>query len=137
MYEIALSEGSDSVLINKMKAVSPELNDNMVQMLLSPWFRTFLAIDPDEYISKVSCPVLAMTGEKDIQCSAVENLAAMEESLKKGGNSNYQIETLPGLNHLFQTSETGSPYEYDQLEEIMAPAALDLILTWLDGISAK
>lgn len=137
LYEIAMSEGSDSLLMEKMKEVDPRLNENMIQMLLSPWFRTFLAIDPDEYISKVNCPVLAMTGEKDIQCSAVENLAAMEESLKKGGNSNYQIETLPGLNHLFQTSETGSLYEYDQLEEIMAPEALDLILGWLDGISAK
>ncbi len=137
LYEIAMSEGSDSLLMKKMKEVDSRLNENMFQMFLSPWFRTFLAIDPDEYISKVTCPVLAMTGEKDIQCSAVENLAAMEGSLEKGRNSNYQIEILPGLNHLFQTSETGSPYEYDQLEEIMAPVALVLILTWLDGISAK
>ncbi len=136
LYEIALSEGSDSVLINKMKAISPELNDNIVQMMLWPWFRTFLALDPDDYISKVTCPVLAITGENDVQCSPEENLTAIEQSLKKGGNSNYQIETLPGLNHLFQTSETGSPYEYDQLEEIMAPGALDLILTWLNGVSA-
>ncbi len=134
LYEIALSEESDSVLINKMKAVSPELNDNMVQMLLWPWYRTFLAMDPDEYISKVTCPVLAMTGENDVQCSPEENLAAIEQSLKKGGNSNYQIETMSGLNHLFQTSETGSPYEYEQLEEIIAPIALDMILTWLNKI---
>ena len=41
------------------------------------------------------------------------------------------------VNHLFQTSDTGSPYEYEQLEEIIAPSALDLILTWLDGVSAQ
>jgi fermentation-respiration switch protein FrsA (DUF1100 family) len=119
-----------------MTEVEPKLNDNMVQMLLWPWFRTFLSMDPDEYISKVTCPVLAMTGENDVQCSPEENLTAIEQSLKKAGNSNYQVEKLPGLNHLFQTSETGSPYEYDQLEEIIAPDALDLILTWLTRVSA-
>lgn len=84
LYQIATSEGSDSVLQVKMKEVEPSINDNMMGMLLSPWFRTFLSIDPDEYIGKLTCPVLAITGENDVQCDAQQNLAAMEESLKKG-----------------------------------------------------
>jgi len=32
--------------------------------------------------------------------------------LEKGGNKNFEIKELPGLNHLFQTAETGSPAEY-------------------------
>ena len=135
LYEVAVSKGSDSLLAGKMKEIQPELNDNMAGLLLSPWFRTFLAIDPDEYLSKISCPVLAMNGEKDVQCPPEQNLPAIEQSLKKAGNSNYQVETLPGLNHLFQTSETGSPYEYNQLEEIMAPFALELILSWLNEVT--
>jgi len=134
LYEVAVSEGNETDLINEMKEIQPELNDNMAGLLMSPWFRTFLAIDPDEYISKVSCPVLAMNGEKDVQCPPEQNLTAIEQSLNKAGNSNYKVETLPGLNHLFQTSETGSPYEYNQLEEIMAPAALELILSWLNEV---
>jgi pimeloyl-ACP methyl ester carboxylesterase len=136
LYEVAVSEGNDTDLMNEMKEIQPELNDNMAGLLLSPWFRTFLAIDPDDYISKVSCPVLAMNGEEDVQCPPEQNLPAIEQSLKKAGNSNYKIETLPGLNHLFQTSETDSPYEYNQLEEIMAPAALELILNWLNVVTA-
>jgi len=137
LYQIATSEGSDSVLAEKMKEVGPEINENMTGMLLSPWFRTFLSIAPDEYISKLTCPVLAITGENDVQCDAEQNLTAMEKSLKKGQNSNYRVEALTGLNHLFQTSESGSPYEYTQLEEIIAPIALDKILDWLDGVTAE
>jgi hypothetical protein len=78
-----------------------------------------------------------MTGEKEVQCPPEQNLPAIEQSLKRAGNSNYKIEMLPGLNHLFQTSETGSSYEYSQLEEIMSPASLEVILNWLNWVTAS
>ena len=96
-----------------------------------PWFRTFLSLEPDTYISQVSCPVLAVNGEKDVQCPPEENLEAIEQSLKKAGNEQYVIHTMPGVNHLFQTSESGSPYEYEQLAEIISPDTLELILQWM------
>jgi fermentation-respiration switch protein FrsA (DUF1100 family) len=72
-------------------------------------------------------PVLALTGEKDVQVSAKENLPAIERALKKGGNTRGVTRELPGLNHLLQTAKTGAPSEYAQLEETMAPAALTAI----------
>ena len=56
-----------------------------------------------------------------------ENLNAIEEALKEGGNQNYTIKEIPNLNHLFQTTQTGAPSEYGQIEEIIAPEALDLV----------
>ena len=56
-----------------------------------------------------------------------ENLNAIEEALKAGGNQNYIIKEIPNLNHLFQTTQTGAPSEYRQIEEIIAPKALDLV----------
>ena len=38
---------------------------------------------------------------------------------------------LPGLNHLFQTAETGLPSEYRTVEETMSPRVLDLIRDWI------
>jgi len=35
--------------------------------LLSPWFRYFLKYDPRPVLAKVTCPVLALNGEKDLQ----------------------------------------------------------------------
>ncbi len=130
-YSTVLEGGSDSVITNKLKNADPEINDGALQMLLLPWFRTFLSIDPGIYLQRVRCPVLAITGELDSQCPPAENLAGIERALKDGGNTNYEIKSLPGLNHLFQTAKSGSPYEYDQLEEIISPATLDLILEWL------
>lgn len=38
---------------------------------------------------------------------------------------------LPGLNHLFQTAGTGDLGEYRDIEETIAPAALELIGRWI------
>ena len=102
-----------------------------VKTLTSPWFRCFLTFNPETYLSKVKCPVLAIGGSLDLQVPAKENLQAIEKSLIFGGNSNYQTEELDGLNHLFQTATTGSPAEYGKIEETIAPAALELIGNWL------
>ena len=134
LYEIALTDEPDSVKREQFREVAPNVPETQYQMLLWPWFQTFLALDPDIYLSKVSCPTLAITGENDIQCPPEENLAAMEASLKKAGNTRYEIKTLPGLNHLFQHSESGSPLEYEQIPEIMAPESLEFILTWLNSL---
>jgi hypothetical protein len=38
---------------------------------------------------------------------------------------------LPKLNHLFQTSSTGAPSEYGEIEETMAPIALQIMDDWI------
>jgi hypothetical protein len=50
---------------------------------------------------------------------------------KTGGNTRFKTQELPGLNHLFQTSKTGSPAEYATIEETIAPEALKLIGDWI------
>jgi fermentation-respiration switch protein FrsA (DUF1100 family) len=102
-----------------------------VQNLLSPWMRFFLTYDPAPTLMKVKCPVLAINGEKDLQVPPEENLQAIEEALKAGGNRDYTVKELPGLNHLFQTAETGSPSEYARINETISPAALELIGDWV------
>jgi len=41
------------------------------------------------------------------------------------------IKELPGLNHLFQTAQTGSPDEYAKIEETISSVALELISDWI------
>ncbi|HOF03361.1 MAG TPA: alpha/beta hydrolase [Atribacterota bacterium] len=110
----------------------PELYINaQSQSMLSPWFRYFLTYDPKPALSKVKCPVLAINGEKDLQVPPVENLKAIEEALLNGGNRDFMVRELPGLNHLFQTAQTGSPEEYALIEETIAPIALKLMSDWI------
>lgn len=97
----------------------------------SPWFRYFIAYDPAPTLQRVKCPVLAILGDNDLQVPAPENQAAITAALKAGGNRDYTVTSLPKLNHLFQTSVTGSVDEYGRIEETLAPSALTLIGDWI------
>ena len=66
-----------------------------------------------------------------------ENLPAIEAALKAGGNRDHTVKELPKLNHLFQTSQTGSPAEYGQIEETFSPVALQVIGDWIVQRSLK
>jgi hypothetical protein len=102
-----------------------------IKALTSPWFRFFMTYDPATALRKVTCPVLALNGEKDRQVPAKQNLPAIRKALEEGGNKHFEIVELPGLNHLFQTAKTGSPNEYAQIEETIAPVALDTMTVWI------
>jgi pimeloyl-ACP methyl ester carboxylesterase len=101
------------------------------QAFLSPWMRYFVTYDPAPALEKVTCPVLVMNGEKDLQVPPKLNLPAIEAALKAGGNKDYTIKLMPGMNHLFQSCTTGSPSEYSTIEETMAPLALKTMGDWI------
>lgn len=105
--------------------------DTQIKAILSPWMRFFLTYDPRPTLMKVKCPVLAINGEKDLQVPPEENLRAIDEALRAGGNKDYTVKEMPGLNHLFQTAQTGSPTEYAKIEETISPAALEFIGDWI------
>jgi fermentation-respiration switch protein FrsA (DUF1100 family) len=105
--------------------------DQIYGQLTSPWVMYFLRHDPSKILQKVDCPVLAIVGEKDLQVPAKVNLEAIEDALKKGGNTKYTIKELTGLNHLFQEAKTGSPNEYAEIEQTIAPKALELMSSWI------
>ncbi len=118
---------------NKMPSElsSKEMIDIQMKQLISPWMRYFLNYDPRPALRKVTCPVLALNGEKDLQVPPVENLREIEKALKEGGNSNYTIKQFNGLNHLFQECKTGSPEEYSSIEQTFSPDAMKQIATWI------
>ena len=105
--------------------------ENKIKTLLSPWFTFFIRYDPYPTLTRVKCPVLAIIGEKDLQVPPKENLSAIEKAFKKGGNQNFKTLELQGLNHLFQTAETGSPLEYGKIEETFSPDAMKVIKDWI------
>jgi pimeloyl-ACP methyl ester carboxylesterase len=101
--------------------------------LLTPWMRYFLSYDPRPTLRKVHVPVLALDGTLDLQVPYKQDLAAIDTALKAGGNRDYRIVELPGLNHLFQTATTGNPAEYATIAETFSPAALEIIATWINA----
>ncbi len=111
--------------------INAEALGERANVYLSPWFRFFMRYDPAPMLERVECPVLAIGGEKDLQVEPNGNLAAIESALAAGGNPEYKVLELPGLNHLFQSCETGSPNEYATIEETISPSALEVIGDWI------
>jgi pimeloyl-ACP methyl ester carboxylesterase len=112
-------------------ALPPAAVQAQVRLLVSPWFRYYIDYDPLPVLQKTMCSVLALNGERDLQVSSKENLAKIQKALQDGGNIDFQTTELPGLNHLFQHSPTGSPTEYGGILETMAPEALNAVSDWV------
>ncbi len=105
--------------------------DQTVQQMNSPWFRFFLHYDPRPALEATRVPVLALIGGKDLQVPAEQNIPEITAAFERGGNSDATVRTLPGLNHLFQEAGTGSPAEYQQIEQTMSPIALEVVGNWI------
>ena len=107
------------------------ISDAQAKSLVAPWFRYFLVHDPAKALRSVRCGVLVLNGEHDLQVDPEQNLPPIEAALKAGGNRDFTVRELAGLNHLFQHSKTGSPAEYRKIEETFALEALAIIGDWI------
>ena len=99
--------------------------------LFNPETKSIIAFDPQPYLEKITCPVLALNGEKDLQIPAESNLTAIKETISSNGNKTVRTKIYSGLNHLFQTAKTGLPVEYGQIEETINPEVLSDIVQWI------
>ena len=122
----------DKGLREKLTGAVPEAQLGVaVHQLTSPWMKFFLSYDPAPTLEKVKCPVLVLNGEKDLQVPPAQNLPPIRKVLAASGNKNYEVDELPGLNHLFQTAKTGSVGEYAEIEETMSPVAMEKMASWI------
>lgn len=100
-------------------------------MARTPWYGQFLDLDPAVALGKVSCPVLALYGGRDLQVPAELNRAALEAALSGAGNKEVTVFEYPEANHLFQQAVTGLPSEYAMLEKQFIPGMLEQVGEWL------
>ena len=128
---VELAVKSDTSIAESEKNSQVKQSIAGLPVMTSPWMRTFLILDPQQYLSKVKCAVLSLNGSKDVQVPCDMNQQAIEKALKAGGNKNYKIQKLDGLNHLFQHCATGMPAEYSTIEETFAPEALSAMKDWI------
>ena len=101
----------------------------VIKQLQMPYMRHFIALDMRPLLGDITCPVLAINGTKDIQVEHKSNLAALRSGLPS--NSKNRIESVDGVNHLFQRCDTGAVSEYSEIEETISPAVLETIIQWI------
>ncbi|MFI5152373.1 MAG: alpha/beta hydrolase family protein [Chitinophagales bacterium] len=136
----ALEEWKKSTPKNHVLATTGISNDSTqykfvegtTQVMRKPWFMYFMQFDPTPYLEGLSCKVLALNGEKDLQVLPDPNLQGIEAALKKSKSKLFEVHKIPGLNHLFQDCKKCTIQEYGQLEETFSPVALDMMGTWIN-----
>ncbi len=109
--------------------------DQFIGLLSSPCMQETVDSNPETDLSALTCPVLALYGDKDRHVPARENAAAMKRSLEAAGNRDYTIETIADCNHLFQLCATGYPDEYFTIDHDISPHVLERVSRWIVGIA--
>lgn len=133
MYKL-LSDNIGEHERNSMRDVGYDFPKDPIayaEMVNSPGWNDFLMYEPITIIKKVKCPILVLNGEKDLQVPSEENLKVIRFALKEGKAKDYTVKALPNINHLFQSAITGSPIEYQQIEETISPIVLVIIKDWI------
>ncbi|MBL8211436.1 MAG: alpha/beta hydrolase [Bryobacterales bacterium] len=128
VLDIVESEPDDAAALEKLSVIAPP---NQARLLVAPWYRAFLKLDPAPYLRQTKVPLLALFGELDRQVLPGQNIPPLVKALEDGHHADYTVAKLPKLNHLFQTATTGGPGEYGSIEETIAPLALETITRWI------
>jgi len=111
--------------------------DHMVSQLLGPWWRYSICLDVIPMYMDLDCPALLLFGEKDVQATPKDNMTLIEQAVNTHQKKNISIQLIKGVNHLYQTANTGSEYEYVQIEETFSPEVLKLLSVWILKESKK
>ncbi len=103
--------------------------DLFTQQMSRSGIRHSLLVNPADYLRTLTVPVMALDGSLDRQVAPEENLAAIRNALL--ANNATTVLNLDGLNHMFQTAQTGGVAEYAQIEETFSPSAMAIIADWI------
>lgn len=118
---------------NETEEVKSKLVEEEYLTYKSEWMRYFIKYDPGKDFQKMKIPVLAMIGENDLQVTPKLNIEHIQNNLQKSSKKNYELKVMPGLNHLFQSSQSGLPSEYGKIEETFSHKALESMLEFLQN----
>lgn len=99
--------------------------------LNNDWGRQFLKYDPRKQIRSVKVPLFFLYGGADNQVNPQANEAGIQQALSSKQRNTAEFHVVPGLNHLLQTCSTCVFSEYGELTETMSPAAIQLIVQFL------
>ena len=98
-----------------------------VKIMTSPWYVSFVKLDPTKYLSQIKCPVLAINGTWDFQVDANQNLETAQRNIPQSTIKRYE-----GLNHLLQPSPSRqASINYGAIETTISEQVLYDIVKWI------
>lgn len=147
LYTILASSTNEDTIRAKIQEslmthlTNSPLNPKQIELEMarfSTWYQpqqiALRKFDPILYLSKITCPVLAMCGDKDHQVDCIPNLLAIESILEAAGNKNITTVALKGVNHQYRTLSDKPFWELADKNEKFSADAMQSILKWLSSI---
>lgn len=149
IYTAVKSEKSNEAVLAELESIFFEMYKNdtafntleekdkktvvqqQISPLLTPWYRYFIRYRPEVNLEKITCPVLVLNGEKDLQVPPQANVEGIKKALIKAKNKSVTTKIYPNLNHLFQECKTGSVEEYGTIEQTFSPQVLQDVKDWI------
>jgi len=125
-----------NMLRQEQPALDPQVTQDSVAQLLTPWRRYFLSFDPVAELDRVQCPVLLLSGTADEQAPTASHQQALEKELKSI-NRKVTAKRLPDVNHLFQPPITEWALVNGERKPVFSPAAQEIIRAWIEGLGKK
>ncbi len=111
--------------------------EHIIKMFNSPFYRYWLSYNPLTALSKITVPVLGLTGDHDFIVTSKLGNPLLSSALKKAGNRDYTVLEIPNANHWLQTCKTGAFAEYGTIQETIAPEVVTLINDWVVARTLK
>jgi len=111
--------------------MSKSVINQMIQQLDMPNSRFVLQYDPRPALQRSKTPTLAVLGDRDPLMPAEQHAPLFAAAFADSPGNDQTVVVLPGLNHLLQNAETGSPAEFGRLTETMSPEAMRLLSDWI------
>ncbi len=100
-----------------------------------PWRRYWLNHNHTASLKLLTCPVLAVFAERDLQTAPAWHAPPVRAAL--AGNPLARVIELAGLNHFLQQARTGAPSEYGDIDETLSPDAIASVLDWVDTVRVR
>jgi pimeloyl-ACP methyl ester carboxylesterase len=127
-FHIDVSKEQEKQLEKIKKSTAKVFRQNLFVKINAKWLREFMAYDPAADLARISVPVLAITGSKDIQTDPAD-LERMARLVK----APFESHRIQNMTHILR-EEKAEPSLSNYKREIkqpLEPQLLEIILPWL------
>ena len=127
--------------VEKLQQAMPWLDEEAARQLLATplslaWLREHYLDNPLDAVRRVSCPVLILNGEKDLQVPAAE-AELLRTTLEEAGNEDITALILPDLNHLLRYHPEEPSLVYRHIDDPVDPRVIETVTEWLTQRSGQ
>lgn len=119
--------------IRRLEATTSDVARIQLAKVNAKWMREFIAYDPREALRRIEVPVLAITGEKDVQVDA-DDLNELAETVVTPCTT----QVIADVDHIlrYEPESVSNPRHYKrQLDKPIDARVIDALTTWLDTLA--